>query len=575
MRVEGKVTSPALVVWAVAVALILLFSSALVQAQGDGPQEDLTLEELQEQQEVLAQEAAEVAASIDLSEATVEEVSNALDELGTLTDLQQIRLEDATARYDSAIARVAQTEADHAEIVETIDETREIVTNLSLAAFTGEVGVSDGELVLSIDPNKAARFIHLLDEQTGDLTDSLDRLRSLEIEAEELIAERDLASQQAEESLAEVEARAAALSASIAEQQALLELAESRLGAELLEADSLAEQAEELDVLIEEMEQRIADAVKGVGSPAPVNREDIVQLSFFDGEGGPIIFQIQVHKDIEEETRALYELAFSQGINLGGWGYRTTDRQIALRESHCGGSSYDIWLKPANECSPPTARPGFSKHEQGRAIDFQWNGGSIGSRSGAAFQWLAANAPQFGFVNLPSEPWHWSDGSGITFDPNVPIPEIPEDAIAEVEPDAETAELLKELADLDEELEGSEEELEDGSDEGSEETSEDVVVLGATEVAEEEGTTDNPTEPATPAEPAVDATVEQADAPEPPADVAPANDSAPAEEAPEQAVPDDQVAEDDSAPAEEVPEQAAPEDPAAEIGEPGTDQIDG
>ena len=69
MRVEGKVTSPALVVWAVAVALILLFSSALVQAQGDGPQEDLTLEELQEQREVLAQEAAEVAASIDLSEA--------------------------------------------------------------------------------------------------------------------------------------------------------------------------------------------------------------------------------------------------------------------------------------------------------------------------------------------------------------------------------------------------------------------------------------------------------------------------------------------------------------------------
>ena len=51
-------------------------------------------------------------------------------------------------------------------------------------------------------------------------------------------------------------------------------------------------------------------------------------------------------------------------------------------------------------------------------------------------------------MNLPSEPWHWSDGSAITFDPTAPDLEIPEDAFVEAEPDADTAELLGELVDL-------------------------------------------------------------------------------------------------------------------------------
>lgn len=486
MRLEGKFTSPALVVPVVLMGLLLLFSSALVQAQGDGPQEELTLEELQEQREILAQEAAEAAAAIDVSNATVAEVEQALAELGELTDLQKIRLEDATTQYESALARFDRAEEEHGEITSTIEDMRAFVAELSVAAFTGEVGVSDTELVLSVDPNKAARFIHLLDIQTGDVADSLDRLRRLEVDAEELLVDRDVASRQAQESLAEMEARSAQLTASIAEQQELLELAESRLGAELLEADALAEQTEALELEIAEMQRRLAEAVRGVGSPAQVNRADIVQLQFFEADGTGPVFQIQVHKDIEEQTRGLFELAFSQGINLGGWGYRTTDRQILLRESHCGSSSYDIWLRPANQCSPPTARPGFSLHEQGRAIDFQWNGGSIGSRSGAPFQWLAANAPQFGFVNLPSEPWHWSDGSGISFDPNVPIPEIPEDAIAEAEPDEETAAILSELADLEEDT-GEE------TDAGEELETEEgigVEVLGAVEVADDQVVTD-------------------------------------------------------------------------------------
>ena len=47
-------------------------------------------------------------------------------------------------------------------------------------------------------------------------------------------------------------------------------------------------------------------------------------------------------------------------------------------------------------------------HEQGKAIDFTYNGSLIRSRSGAGWAWLRDNAARYGLQNLPSEPWHWS-----------------------------------------------------------------------------------------------------------------------------------------------------------------------
>ena len=50
--------------------------------------------------------------------------------------------------------------------------------------------------------------------------------------------------------------------------------------------------------------------------------------------------------------------------------------------------------------------------EQGLAVDFTCNGGGALSSSSSCFTWLKANAADYGFYNLPSEPWHWSvDGS--------------------------------------------------------------------------------------------------------------------------------------------------------------------
>jgi LAS superfamily LD-carboxypeptidase LdcB len=104
----------------------------------------------------------------------------------------------------------------------------------------------------------------------------------------------------------------------------------------------------------------------------------------------------------------LLDAASSAGVSLSGGGFRDPGEQIALRTAHCGPTHYDIYEKPASQCTPPTAIPGRSMHERGLAIDFKYNGALITSRSSPGYQWLAANAAGFGLYNLPSEPWHWS-----------------------------------------------------------------------------------------------------------------------------------------------------------------------
>lgn len=426
----------------VAALLILGLSLPVSELVAQDEEAPSAIDELKDERERLAREAAISAQGIDVRTATVEEVTAALEEIAEFVEIQRIRLSQAEASYEASIGAVEQAEIERVEVMATADALRRHLSDLAVASFTGESGTNNDEvteLVLSDDPGESARFIHLLELQTGSLGDGLDRLRALEIQAEELILEQVAASARAAENLAEVELRSAELDTALEQQALIVSSAELRLEAQLAETAFLEEQQLQLAALVageqDEINARIISTAReqGIDIPTPVNLEDIVLIAFFeeqpdieptiDPETGEVLevpppldlepfFQIEVHVDIEEQTRALFQLAFDQGIDLGGWGYRPIQRQVELRASHCGGAAVDIWHKPAFECAPPTARPGFSKHEQGRAIDFQWNGGSIGPRSGAAFQWLAANAPQFGFVNLPSEPWHWSIDEG-------------------------------------------------------------------------------------------------------------------------------------------------------------------
>jgi hypothetical protein len=113
---------------------------------------------------------------------------------------------------------------------------------------------------------------------------------------------------------------------------------------------------------------------------------------------------ITVDTSIADALSALLAEAKHDGLVLNGSGYRSHDQQIGLRRSHCGSSNYAIYEMPSSQCSPPTARPGNSLHEQGLAIDFV----NCSTHSTACWQWLNSHAATYGFFNLPSEPWHWS-----------------------------------------------------------------------------------------------------------------------------------------------------------------------
>lgn len=131
--------------------------------------------------------------------------------------------------------------------------------------------------------------------------------------------------------------------------------------------------------------------------PPLVGPGDIVSVAGF-----------MVNKSIAVPFGQMMTAADAAGLNLGGGAYRDPASQIALRRAHCGPTDYDIYDRPASQCSPPTARPGMSMHEQGLAIDFTCDGSLISSQTGVCWDWLATNAANYGFYNLPSEPWHWS-----------------------------------------------------------------------------------------------------------------------------------------------------------------------
>jgi D-alanyl-D-alanine carboxypeptidase len=121
------------------------------------------------------------------------------------------------------------------------------------------------------------------------------------------------------------------------------------------------------------------------------------------------VYGVTVNKIVAYPFQRMINDAGKAGVQLSGGGFRTKQRQIELRKVN---GCPDVWTAPASSCRVPTAIPGRSLHEIGLAVDLTSGGRTINTRKSKAFKWLAANAGRYGFVNLPSEPWHWSVTGG-------------------------------------------------------------------------------------------------------------------------------------------------------------------
>ena len=121
------------------------------------------------------------------------------------------------------------------------------------------------------------------------------------------------------------------------------------------------------------------------------------------------VYGVTVNRVVAYSFQRMIDDAAKAGIKLSGGGFRTRAEQIRLRTAN---GCPDVYTSPASSCRVPTAIPGRSLHELGLAVDMICGSTSVNTRKSPAFKWMAANAGNYGFVNLPSEPWHWSITGG-------------------------------------------------------------------------------------------------------------------------------------------------------------------
>jgi LAS superfamily LD-carboxypeptidase LdcB len=364
----------------------------------------------EQQRDEVRRQAAEAAVQIDALRAEDAVVQQALADISANVTAQQADLDAATVAQQAADAAVAEADAAVAAAEQQVADLQAATDALLVEAF--------------VDPP----INHTLEIfQSGSLTDAAVKQALIKIQADEdaalmeqlaqaeahLVTEQTAKREAADLAAArrsEAEAALGELQTALAQQQQLAADLEERLNARLAEAESLRQQDATLSAQIAAeqaaLAARLASVAPAGGGTAPTIQEAPGGLATVSCPTGG---SITVAGDIADDLAALLAAASADGVQLCGGGWRDPQAQIELRMAHCGTSTYAIYQMPASQCDPPTAKPGSSQHEVGLAIDFTCNGGgTIGSRSSPCFIWLAAHADEYGFYNLPEEPWHWS-----------------------------------------------------------------------------------------------------------------------------------------------------------------------
>jgi len=386
---------------------------------------------------------------VDALTATREEVNQKIARLDAQYAEQQAAVDAANAAVDVANQEVERARARVALAQNEVELARQIVRDYAVEAYITPPA-QDSLRVLSLsraeDASYANDVMKILAEERRKVVDVLVAKQGVaDREAATADAAADAAAQQSEAARAQL----ADLDGIRVEQEQLAETLDDRLDRALAESAALAEIDRQMAAELAAQELALRQAAvpttpkvqpvsaapsstttappaggggSGGGSgPAPTSppttrppttsppatspppSSGIVTWADVTSVGG-----IYVHRSIAGQLASLLDAAAAAGFSLRGGGYRDSAAQIATRQANCGSTYYDIYQKPASQCTPPTAIPGRSMHEQGRAIDFTSGGVLISSRSNPAFVWLSQNAARFGFYNLPSEPWHWS-----------------------------------------------------------------------------------------------------------------------------------------------------------------------
>ena len=367
-------------------------------------------------------EQAKVAAQVNALESSQDQVMAALQTMEENVRGQQAVLSEARRQAEVSAAEAAQAETDAAQTSRDLDALRARVARYAVKAYVEPPGEELMRRFEAASAQEDATRNAFLNMQSRSDSDVIDQLRSTKARLEDELARAQAAKSAAETHAAEAEGALQSLSVAQSQQQAYASQVRQRLDETLSDAAFLSRMDAELGRQIAAEAAALARAVVGVPSSGSGSGSSNTTTPPSGGSGTTTppsgnnpyptpalttVNGITVASSVAARVRGLLNAAAADGINLTGYGYRDFNAQIALRRQNCGTTQYAIWEMPPDACSPPTARPGYSYHERGLAIDFMANGRFINSRSNPGFIWLAANAGRFGFYNLPSEPWHW------------------------------------------------------------------------------------------------------------------------------------------------------------------------
>lgn len=316
---------------------------------------------------------------VDTARANAQQIRAELQSVTKRLEAQQAKSASARQAAAAAEQRLRSARAEETAVAARLERVRSSVRELALREYM-HAGPGGVRLTIGDNPGTMARSAYLRSLAVGQTSDVQDSLRAAR-EDTELARERaEAAAQSAAQRKRTANDTLSQLKQSRDRQLQLAAAAEARVLAALKESEAA---------------KRLTPRAS-----RSVSRRGAVNLTTVRG--------ITVASEIAGQLERMLAAADADGRSFGGGGYRSSDGQVAARRRNCGTSNYDVYEKPASRCSPPTARPGQSMHEQGLAIDFTYNGSLIQSRSSEGFQWLKANAARFGFYNLPSEAWHWS-----------------------------------------------------------------------------------------------------------------------------------------------------------------------
>jgi LAS superfamily LD-carboxypeptidase LdcB len=389
--------------------------------------------QLRKERDVFQKEILSQAQVVDTATAEVSEVEQALADLELLVAEQRDDVTRAERALEGAVLAVTAAERRSAELADQQTTLQAQVNDLALQTYIGRDSTIEGSFGLARtgDIYKAARVQTLIGAAFGDINNTSDRLRGLQVDTQVATKALNEAAVRRELLQSEAAAQLEQLLEAVGLQARVVLDAEERLEVRLFESAALAELDAELAKEIATENDNLSRVIKAekakrkeeerlrleaerkrreaeearrrrllgiAGAPTSIN---------FDRSELSTVWGIRVHESIADKLLALLKAASRDGIRLGGGGYRSSTSQIALRRAHCGTSNWAIYHKPSYQCRPPTARPGASMHERGLAVDFTQNGRALWSNT-SGFRWLKRNAAKYGFRNLPSEPWHWS-----------------------------------------------------------------------------------------------------------------------------------------------------------------------